>query len=142
MKKPQEIMTQNPVCCLPEDSIVKAANSMKTQDVGPIPVVENEQNRRLVGIVTDRDIVIKAVAEGLNPETTKVSRVMTPNPLTCFPDDDLDDVIETMEQNQIRRIPVVDHNNRLVGIIAQADIATRLEKTKTTGEVVEQISRK
>jgi CBS domain-containing protein len=141
MKKAQEIMTQNPACCVPGNSIVDAAKLMKSEDVGPVPVIENEQNKKLVGILTDRDIVIKVIAENRAPMSTKIEDVMTPNPVTCFPDDDLDDVLEAMEQNQIRRIPVVDHNNYLVGIIAQADVANRLDKTKKTGEVVEQISK-
>jgi CBS domain-containing protein len=142
MKKAQEIMTPNPSCCLPDDSITDAAQLMKSEDVGSIPIIENQQMKKLVGIITDRDIVIKVVAERLNPEATRVRNAMTPNPVTCFPDDDLDDVIDSMEQNQIRRIPVVDHNNQLVGIIAQADIATRLDQAKKTGEVVEEISKK
>jgi CBS domain-containing protein len=141
MKKAQEIMTQNPSCCLPENTIVDAAKMMKTEDIGPVPVIENQQNRTLIGILTDRDIVVKVIAEGKDARNAYVRDAMTPNPVTCFPDDDLDDVIESMEQNQIRRIPVVDRNNRLVGIIAQADIATRLDKTKKTGEVVEEISK-
>jgi Predicted signal-transduction protein containing cAMP-binding and CBS domains len=142
MKKAEEIMTRNPVCCVPENSVIDAAQLMKSEDVGPIPVIENAQNKRLVGILTDRDIVIKVIAENRDPKNTKIQDAMTPNPVSCFPDDDLDDVLGAMEQNQIRRIPVVDHDNYLVGIIAQADVAIRLDKTKKTGEVVEEISKR
>ena len=142
MKKPEEIMTQNPTCLTPEDTIARAAQIMKSEDVGPVPIVENHETKLLVGIITDRDIVVKAIAENRPAETTKIREVMTPNPICAFPDDDLDDVLDRMESNQVRRIPVVDSNNRLMGIIAQADIATRLDKDKKTGQMVEEISKK
>ncbi len=142
MKKPEEIMTQDPSCLTPEDTLVQAAQLMKRENVGPIPIIEDHQTKVLVGIITDRDIVIKAIAENRPAETTKIRAVMTPNPVCAFPDDDLDDVLDRMESNQVRRIPVVDRNNRLLGIIAQADVATRLDNEKKTGQMVEEISKK
>ena len=142
MKKPEEIMTQNPACLTPEDTVAQAAQIMKRENVGPVPIVENNQTRVLVGIITDRDIVVKAIADNRPPESTKIREVMTPNPICAFPDDDLEDVLDRMESNQVRRIPVVDRDNRLIGIIAQADIATRLDKDKKTGQMVEEISKK
>jgi len=142
MKKANDIMTTNPVCCTPDNTIVQTAQLMRNEDVGPIPVVDSEQTRVLTGIITDRDIVVKVVAQNLPVESTRVRDAMTPNPVCVFPDDDLDDVLDRMEANQIRRIPVVDRGNRLVGIIAQADVATRLDKDKKTGQVVEEISKR
>ena len=135
-----EIMTKNPECCVPTDPVMKAAQLMKTEDVGPIPVVENNDERKLTGIVTDRDLAIKVVAEARDPKTTSVEQVMSEGLVTCRENDDVQSVLELMEDNQLRRIPVVDKKDYLVGIIAQADIATRLGSTQAAGEVVQKVS--
>jgi len=134
------IMSDNPTACLPSDSVIEAARLMKANDVGSIPVVEDNQERRLVGIVTDRDIVMRVVAEARDAKTTMVEDVMTRDLMTVGPDDDVGRVIAAMEEHQVRRILVVDGDGRLVGIIAQADIAARMEAPETTAEVVERIS--
>jgi CBS domain-containing protein len=139
--KCSEIMTKDPVCCLPGDGAVKAALLMKNENVGAIPVVAEQQSRSLVGIVTDRDLALKIVAEGRDPEKTKVEEVMTTGVLACRTTDDIETALEVMEEHQIRRIPVVDDNVQVIGIIAQADIATRLNEPEKTAEVVEEISR-
>lgn len=139
--KCNEIMTKNPTCCLPGDTVDQAAQLMKDEDVGPVPVVADQQTKRLLGIVTDRDLAVKVVAEARQIAAVKVEEVMTRNPVTCREGDDLQKAIDAMEEHQIRRIPVVDDNDRIVGIIAQADIATRAHKPETTAEVVEEISR-
>ena len=100
---------------------------MKVGNVGSIPVVEDEQNRKLVGIVTDRDLALHIVAEGRDAKSTKVGAVMTANVVTCQADDDLQKALDAMAAHQLRRIPVVDGANKLVGIIAQADVATRAQ---------------
>jgi CBS domain-containing protein len=133
-------MTSNPECCLPSDSVVKAAKLMKSEDVGPIPIVTDRDSRKLAGIVTDRDLAIKVVAEGRDPNATPVEEVMSQKLITCKEDDDIKTVLELMEEHQVRRIPVVDRSDRLMGIIAQADVATRLGRDKVTGQMVEQIS--
>jgi CBS domain-containing protein len=138
--KCSEVMTKDPACCLTTDTAFDAAQLMKSEDVGPIPIVNDKQSRKLEGIVTDRDLALKVVAEGLDPKTTKIEEVMTTGVNTCGPDDDLNDAVQLMEENHVRRIPIVDENDRLVGIIAQADIATRVEKPNKTAEVVEAIS--
>src|SRR2546423_8007454 len=121
--KSSEVMTKDPSCCLPTDTVFEAAQLMKSEDVGPIPVVGDKQARKLEGIVTDRDLALKVVAKGLDPKTTKVRDVMTTDVVTCRPDDDANQALELMEQHQVRRIPIVDDNKSLVGIIAQADVA-------------------
>lgn len=136
-----EIMTKDPVCCLPSDTVQKAAQLMKNEDVGPIPVVDAEPTRKLIGIVTDRDLAIRVVAEGRDPRTTTVQQVMTTSAISCTADDDVRGALNAMEENQIRRIPVVDDNDRLIGIIAQADIATRINEPEKTAELVEEISK-
>lgn len=135
-----EIMTKDPECCLPSDSVMKAAQLMKSEDVGPIPIVDDKDGKKLAGIVTDRDLAIKVVAEARDPKTTVIEEVMSEGLVTCRESDDVQTVLKLMQDNQIRRIPVVDKKDQLVGIIAQADVATRLGQTGATGEVVEQIS--
>jgi CBS domain-containing protein len=135
-----DVMTSNLVVAQPDDSVAKVAQQMKEWDVGPIPIVEDTLNKRLLGIVTDRDLAMKVVAEGKDPNTTKVSEVMTEDVVTCGENDDIQETMEAMSQHQLRRILVVDENKNLVGIIAQADIATRMDKPEKTGEVVKEIS--
>ena len=138
--KCREIMTKDPVCCLPGDTVDKAALLMKTEEVGPIPVVTDQQTKRLVGIVTDRDLAVKVVAEALDARTTTVEEVMTTGVIACRADDDLRKALGAMEDHQVRRIPVVDNSDHIIGIIAQADIATRAKQPEKTAEVVKEIS--
>ena len=138
MPKCSEVMTREPVCCEPADPISKAAEVMKREDVGSVPVVESAG--RLVGIVTDRDIVVKVLADGRSVEHATVREAMTANPVSCREDEDISRAVSLMEERQVRRMPVVGADGRLAGIIAQADIATRLNKDRTTGELVEAIS--
>jgi CBS domain-containing protein len=135
-----EIMTKNPEFCLPSDTVIKAAQLMKSEDVGPIPIVADKDGKKLAGIVTDRDLTIKVIAEARDPNTTRLEDVMSDNVVTCNENDDIDTALKLMEENQVRRIPVVGKNDQLLGIIAQADVATRLGQTGKTGRVVEQIS--
>jgi CBS domain-containing protein len=140
MKKCDEVMTQNPVCCLPNDTAAKAAQLMKSENVGSIPIVESEQTKKLVGIVTDRDLTLKVVAEGLDGKYTKVESVMTPEVVTCHADDDVQKALDAMAEHQLRRVVVVDQDQKVVGIIAQADVATRVDQAEKTAEVVKEIS--
>jgi CBS domain-containing protein len=140
MKKCNEVMTKNLVCCLPNDSVAKAAELMQSGNIGSIPVVENEQSQKLVGIVTDRDLALKVVAKALDATSTKVETVMTHKVVTCHADEDLQKALDAMAEHQLRRIPVVDSENRIVGIIAQADVATRAGQPEKTAEMVKEIS--
>jgi len=140
MKKCNEVMTKNPVCCLPSDTAAKAAELMKNKDIGSIPVIENEQTKKLVGIVTDRDLALKIVAGKLDAQTTKVDEVMTRKVVTCHTEDDLQKALDAMAEHQLRRIPVVDNDNKILGIIAQADVATRVDQPEKTAEMVKEIS--
>jgi CBS domain-containing protein len=140
MKKCNEVMTKDPVCCLPNDSVAKAAELMQSGNIGSIPVIENEQNQKLVGIVTDRDLALKIVAQGRDAKSTNVEAVMTHKVVTCLADDDLQKALDAMAEHQLRRIPVVDSDNKIVGIIAQADVATRIDQPEKTAEMVKEIS--
>ena len=140
MKKCDEVMTKNPVCCLPNDMVAKVAQLMKSENIGSIPVIENEQTKKLVGIVTDRDLALKIVAEGRDAKSTKVEAVMTRKVVTCRAEDDLQKALDAMSEHQLRRIPVVDNDNKILGIIAQADVATRVNQPEKTAEMVKEIS--
>jgi CBS domain-containing protein len=140
MKKCNDVMTKDPVCCLQSDGVVEAAKLMKSNNIGSIPVVDNGQTRNLVGIVTDRDLTLKVVAENLDPKSTKVDTVMTRAVVTCGVDDDFQKALDAMSQHQLRRIPVVNADKKMVGIIAQADVATRANQPEKTAEMVKEIS--
>jgi CBS domain-containing protein len=132
----KEVMTSQVKACEPNTTVADAAKVMAKEDVGPVPIVEGG---RLIGIVTDRDIVVRVVAEGRDPSSTTVGEIASRDLVTVSPDDELDAALKQLAQNQVRRIPVVE-GDRLVGIVAQADIA-RLGSDAKTGEVVEEISR-
>jgi CBS domain-containing protein len=132
----KEVMTRDVRACEPNATVAEAAKVMAQEDVGPVPIVEGG---RLVGIVTDRDIVVRVVAEGRDANVTTVKEIASTDLVTVSPGDDLDEALNLLAQRQVRRLPVVE-GERLVGIVAQADIA-RLGKDKKTGEVVEEISR-
>jgi len=136
----KDVMTRNPVSARPEDTVASVARLMKENDIGPVPIVENQKSKRLVGIVTDRDLALKVVAEGRDPQTTPVKQVMTTSVITCRGDDDIETALDAMSTQQLRRIPVVDDGNMLLGIIAQADIATGMNEPEKTAEVVKDIS--
>ena len=140
MKKVKEIMTSDPVCCIPQDSVTDVARLMKREDVGSVPVVKDRKSGKLSGIVTDRDLVLKVLAESRDPNSIEVEAVMTRTPVTCRDDEDLENCLDAMEKHQIRRMPIVDGGGRIVGIIAQADIATRGGEPEKTAELVEEIS--
>ena len=140
MPKCSDVMTRDPVCCEPGTSIAQLAQLMKREDVGSIPVVESQEDKRLVGIVTDRDIVVKVLAEGLTADRATARDAMTTNPASCREGDEVNRAVEMMSDRQVRRMPIVDEGGRLTGIIAQADVATRVNRDRTTGELVEAIS--
>ena len=140
MKKCRDVMTKDLVTSTPEDTITEVAQLMKNEDIGPVLVVDNDDSKTLVGIITDRDIVLKVIAEGKDPKPTRVGEVMSKKLVTCRPDDNVDVAIDAMAHYQLRRIPVVEDNMKLVGIISQADVATRVDKPEKTAEVVKKIS--
>lgn len=139
MASAQDIMTTDPACVTPDTSVTEAAQMMKDQNVGMLPVVETEGSDRLVGVITDRDITIRHVAEGHGNPDCPVREAMTSNITTCRPDDDIKDVMQTMAAEQVRRIPIVDERGALVGIVSQADVALE-GKDSAIGQTLEQIS--
>jgi CBS domain-containing protein len=138
--KVQDVMTRNPTSVTPGATIREAAQLMQREDTGIIPVVEEQGSKRLVGVVTDRDIAIRVVAEGRDGGA-RVSDVMSTSKLaTCSPDDDVDDAMQAMATEQVRRIPIVDDRGTLVGIVAQADIVRKARDSKRAEQTVQQIS--
>jgi CBS domain-containing protein len=138
--KAKEIMTKQPKCVTPDTSVREAARLMKEQDVGVLPVVERDGSNRLIGIVTDRDIAIRHVAEGHDSSSCPVREAMTSNVRTAREDDDVDAVMDLMGKEQVRRIPVVDDRGSLVGIVAQADIVREARDDKKAERTIEKIS--
>ena len=132
-----EVMTERPRAVTPETSVREAARLMEEEDVGSLPVVE--EGARLVGIVTDRDVALRVVGGGLDPEATRVGEVASADVVALSPEHDLDEALGLMARAQVRRLPIVVRENELVGMLSQADIA-RASKEKSTGEVIEAIS--
>jgi CBS domain-containing protein len=135
-KRVQQLMTSDPCSIDVDKSVAYAAKMMRDENVGLAPIVEGD---RLVGTVTDRDIVVRVIAEGKNPESTMVREVASTDLVTVEPQQDLDEALKLMAKHQVRRLPVVERG-RLVGVVAQADVARQADDSKT-GELVEQISR-
>jgi len=135
-KSVRDLMTTNPRTVTADTSLVEAAKAMRDEDAGIVPIVDGDS---LHGVVTDRDIVVRAIAEGKDPQATKVRDVASKDVATIDPQRDLDEALRLMAQHQVRRLPVVEEDGRLVGIVAQADIA-RAGDDARTGQVVEQIS--
>ena len=134
--KVREVMTDRPRCVAPETLVSEAARLMKSEDVGSLPILDGE---KLIGIVTDRDIVLQAVAEEKDPRGMPVREVASQDLVTVGQDEDLSEALNRMASNQIRRIPVVDEDDRLVGIVSQADVA-REAKDKDSGQMLQDIS--
>lgn len=135
--KVRDVMTTRPRAVTSDTSVTQVAELMEAEDVGSIPVLEGEQ---LTAIVTDRDIVLRAVAKGKDPRGMPVREVYSTEIVTVGPDQDLSDALQIMAANQVRRLPVVDAENRLVGVVSQADVALGA-KEKSVGEMVEEISK-
>ncbi|MBI4348878.1 MAG: CBS domain-containing protein [Elusimicrobia bacterium] len=134
----KDLMTSNPAFCTPDTSLQDVARMMCDCDCGEIPVVEGQQNRRPIGVITDRDIVCRSIARGKDPMQLKVKDCMTPNPVTIKAETGADQVVQLMEKHQIRRVPVVDEKGILCGIVAQADIARK--EQHQAAEVLQKVS--
>lgn len=137
----KEIMSRDPQCCTPDDTLQAAARMMGEFDCGCLPVVEESGQKRVVGVLTDRDIALRGVAQGRQPNA-KVNEVMSTDPACCSPEDEIEVVERIMAEKQVRRVPVVASDGRVVGIIAQADMARndRAASDREVGKLVEKIS--
>src|SRR5262245_8114086 len=134
--KVREVMTDRPRCVTTDTTVSEAAQLMASDDVGSLPVLDGEQ---LAGMVTDRDIVVRAIAKGKDPTGMPVREVASREPVRINVDDDLSSALQLMASQQVRRLPVVDDDGRLVGILAQADVAREV-KEKDSGQMLQEIS--
>ena len=137
----KHVMTKNPTCCLATDKTRAAAGIMRDERTGIVPVIDNEQNQKIVGVVTDRDLCMNVVAEGRDPDAVSVQECMTAVVVTCSVNDSVDRATELMKENQIRRVPVVDAEGRVQGILSMADLVTRADiKMGETHETLKKVS--
>jgi len=132
-----EVMTRHVECIDPDTNLQDAAAKMKDLNIGPLPVCEND---RLVGMVTDRDITVRATAEGSDPHGTRVRDVMTPDVVYCFDDEDVSEAAHLMEENQIRRLLVLNRAKRLIGIVSLGDLAVETSDQQLSGQTLEAVS--
>ena len=133
----KDVMTRDVEVISPDASLEEAARTMDQLNVGPLPVCDGE---RLVGMVTDRDITVRATAAGKDPRTATVREAMSTDVLYCFEDQDVSEAVRLMESQQVRRVPVLDRSKRLVGIVSLGDVATATRDDRLTGEVLERVS--
>jgi CBS domain-containing protein len=139
MKQVKDIMTAEVACCIPQTPLNEVAQLMVRHAVGCIPVVESLNPGQVVGVVTDRDITCRTLGAGLNPMTMTAGEVMSHPVATVTPTTSLEQCCQTMEQNKVRRVPVIDETGACCGIVAQADIATKAAQRRTA-EVVREVS--
>ena len=138
--KIREVMSPNPVSCLPTDSAQRVASVMCERNIGSVPVVMDQASRKRVGLITDRDLCCSVVADGLDTKPTKIEKFMTLNPVTCREEEDLENCERLMQEHQIRRIPIVDAKDGVIGIVAQADLALK-DKSERVSKTVAEISK-
>ena len=134
----KEVMTRGVECMRPDATLQEAARKMRELDVGPLPVCGD--NDRLVGMLTDRDITVRAVAEGQDPKSALVRDIMTPSIIYCFEDQDVTEAARLMKENQIRRLVVLNRNKRLVGIVSLGDLAVETGDEELAGKTLEEVS--
>ena len=137
----RNVMTKDPQCCLPSDSAAKAACIMREEHAGVVPVIESEESRKIIGVVTDRDLCMNVVAEGFDPNEISVGECMTTKVVTCSPNDSIEKATELMRENQIRRVPVVNESCEIQGIVSLGDVVERATpKTTQTHETLKCVS--
>jgi len=138
--KIREAMSPNPICCLPTDSAQRVARTMCDHNVGSIPVVLDQDSRKLVGMITDRDLCCSVIADGLDPKSVTIEKFMTLNPVTCREGENVENCERLMQEHQVRRMPIVDAENYVIGIVVQADLALK-DKPERVSKTVAEISK-
>ncbi|QDU81192.1 Hypoxic response protein 1 [Polystyrenella longa] len=136
--KIQKIMTTNVECISPDASVAEVAKRMKTHDIGSVPVCENEE--KLIGMVTDRDIVVRCIAEGRDLNSTTARDIMTTDIIYCCEDQDVTEMAEVMEERKIRRVVVLNEDKKLVGIVSLGDMAVKTQNDSLCNEALEAVS--
>jgi CBS domain-containing protein len=130
----RDVMTQDPVCCKKDDTVYDAVKIMSKENCGVVPIVDD--NKHCIGVITDRDICLNVVLHDIDSRATSLDELMTPHPVTCRETEQLDQIIEKMEENQIKRIVVEDDNGRCCGIISERDIVTQEPDSEQIAEFV------
>ena len=138
--KVREVMTKDPVCCVLTDTAQRVAQVLRDEDIGSVPIVEDQQSHKLIGMITDRDLCCSVVADGLDPKTTTIVNLISSELVSCRDGDSLQKCEQAMQQHQIRRLPVVDEEGRCIGIVAQADLALH-GKPEEVSKTIAEISR-
>ena len=136
----RDAMTPDPVCCLMTDNARMVAEILCKQNVGSIPVVTDYESRKLIAMITDRDLCCSVMAAGLDPQTTSIGKFVSLNPVTCSEGMDLDNCEQLMQEHQFRRIPIVAGDGRVIGIVSQADLALK-DKPEKVAKTVAAVSR-
>jgi CBS domain-containing protein len=138
--KVREIMSANPICCVASDTAQHVAQIMRERNVGSVPVVDDLQSHKLLGMITDRDLCLAIVAQGLNPTNTAIKPYLTVQALSCREGENIDTCARLMQKHQVRRIPIVDSDGRVIGIVAQADLALKAD-SKTLDKTIREVSK-
>ena len=138
--KIREIMSRDPACCVLTDTAQSVAKILCDRKIGSMPVVADQQSRKLVGVITDRDLCCSVIAQAMNPKTTTIENLITLFPLTCREGEDIETCERLMQEHQVRRIPIMDAEDRVIGIVAHADLALK-DKPERVSKTVAEISK-
>ena len=138
--KIRDIMTKDPACCVLSDSAQTVAKILCDRNIGSMPVVADQQSRKLVGMITDRDLCCSVIAQGMDPKTTLIEKLITLAPANCRDGENVEHCERLMQEHQVRRIPIVDAEDRVIGIVSQADLALR-DKPERVSKTVAEISK-
>jgi CBS domain-containing protein len=138
--KIKDVMSPNPACCLPSDTAQQVAKLMCERNVGSMPVVIDQQSRKLVGMITDRDLCCSVVAQGRDPKSTPIEQFISTEPIACRDGENVEKCEKAMQEHKVRRIPIVDSEDRVIGIVSQADLALH-DKPERVSKTVAEISR-
>ena len=138
--KIREIMSRDPTCCVLSDTAQTVAQILCDRNIGSMPVVANQVSRKLIGMITDRDLCCSVVAQGMDPKSTPIVKLITLAPLTCRDGENIEICERLMQEHQVRRIPIVDAEDRIIGIVSQADLALK-DKPERVWKTVAEISK-
>jgi len=138
--KIREVMSRDPACCVLTDNAQTVARILCDRNVGSMPVVADQQSRKLVGMITDRDLCCTVIAQGMDPKTTQIASLIALAPLTCRDGENIETCERLMQEHQVRRIPIVDAEDRVIGIVSQADLALR-DKPERVSKTIAEISK-
>jgi CBS domain-containing protein len=138
--KIRDIMSRDPACCVLTDSAQTVARILCDGNIGSMPVVADQNSRRLIGMITDRDLCCSVIAQGMDPKTTQIEKLMSGSPISCRDGENIEKCERLMQEHQVRRVPIVDAENRVIGIVSQADLALR-DKPERVSKTVAEISK-